>query len=323
MTRYLTDLADVLRAAGITVVEVDGWQTRSRSSGGFADGRPTHLMVHHTASPPHTDGQRDVDYIVTNSPVRPVSNLYTSRAGVVYVCAGGATNTNGKGRDTWGGGVPDDQMNVYAIANEIANNGTGEPYPDVQQASVLTSSAALVDHYNLHPPRAHFEWAPTRKIDPSGPSLWAPNGGKWNMDAFRLDVANALAPPPPPPPPPPIIGVPDVFYPIKPFRNYDTRGYGGAGVAPGTAHVVGLNPIFPANTIAVAVNVVAVGAQTPGFVTVWPDAHARPDTSIINYPGDGGAHNGAAVIGVNGGKFRIQTSTTCHLICDITGYWTS
>ena len=26
MARYLTDLADVLRAAGLTVVEVDGWQ---------------------------------------------------------------------------------------------------------------------------------------------------------------------------------------------------------------------------------------------------------------------------------------------------------
>ena len=158
-------------------------------------------------------------------------------------------------------------------------------------------------------------------IEMRGWQSWV-NAGRPDPQRFALP-GDKPAPIAPPPPPPPIIGVPDVFYPIKPFRNYDTRGYGGAGVAPGTAHVVGLNPIFPANTIAVAVNVVAVGAQTPGFVTVWPDAHARPDTSIINYPGDGGAHNGAAVIGVNGGKFRIQTSTTCHLICDITGYWTS
>lgn len=201
MARYLTDLADVLRAAGLTVIEVDGWKTRARSSGGFADGRPTHVMVHHTASPVRTDGQRDVDYIVNGSPVKPVANIYTDRKGVVWVCAAGATNTNGQGKDTWGGGVPDDAMNLYAISNEIANDGVGEPYPVVQQASVLKSTAALCVAYSIgiHRVRAHFEWAPTRKVDPRGPSMWAPTGGVWNMDAFRHDVGLALQPPPPPP----------------------------------------------------------------------------------------------------------------------------
>ena len=198
--RYLTDLADVLRAAGLTVVEVDGWQTRARSSGGFANGRPTHLMVHHTASPPRTDGWPDVNYIVNGSPVRPVSQIYTDRKGVVYVCAAGATNTNGQGRDSWGGGVPDDQMNLYAIANEIANDGVGEPYPAAQQASVLKSAAAICAHYGIgtHRVRAHFEWAPGRKVDPRGASMWAPNGGMWDMDAFRHDVGLALEPTPSP-----------------------------------------------------------------------------------------------------------------------------
>ena len=192
--RYLTDLADVLRAAGLTVIEVDGWKTRARSSGGFAAGRPTHLMVHHTASPQRTDGQRDVDYIVAGSPDKPITNIYTDRKGVVWVCAAGATNTNGKGVDTWGGGVPADAMNLYAIAIEIANTGVGEPYPAEQQQSVLTSSAAICKHYGIptHHVRAHFEWAPTRKIDPSGPSMWAASG-KWAMDEFREDVAATIA----------------------------------------------------------------------------------------------------------------------------------
>lgn len=43
--RYLTDLADVLRAAGVDVLEVLGWERRARSSGGYADGLPTTLML--------------------------------------------------------------------------------------------------------------------------------------------------------------------------------------------------------------------------------------------------------------------------------------
>lgn len=214
MSRYLTDLADVLRAAGLTVVEVDGWQSRARSSGGYADGAPNHLMIHHTASPVSTDGQRDVDFIVFNSSVRPVSNLYTDRRGVVWVCAAGATNTNGKGSDTWGGGVPDDRMNLFAVANEIANDGVGEPYPIVQQDAVIRSSVALCDAYSIAPHcvRGHFEWAPSRKVDPAGPSRWTPTFGRWNMDAFRHDISLALDPPPPtpPPPPPPIDGDDDM-----------------------------------------------------------------------------------------------------------------
>jgi hypothetical protein len=191
MARYLTDLADVLRAAGLTVIEVDGWETRARSSGGYADGRPTHLLVHHTASPQRTDGQRDVDYIVSGSPVKPVANIYTDRQGVVWVCAAGATNTNGRGGPL--DGVPADSMNLYAISNEIANTGTGEPYPAVQQQSVLTSSAAICRAYGIDVDnvRGHFEWT-SRKIDPSGPSMWAASG-KWDMDEFRADVAATLA----------------------------------------------------------------------------------------------------------------------------------
>lgn len=189
--RYLTDLADVLRAEGLTVLEVGGWKTRARSSGGYADGRPTHLMIHHTASKPGSDGINDVNYIISGSPVAPIANLYTDRKGVIWVCAAGATNTNGAGGPL--DGVPKDAMNVYAIGNEIANDGAGEPYPIAQQDAVLRSSVALTRHYGLAI-RSHFEWAPSRKIDPSGPSKWSPSGGKWNMDAFRADVA-AFTPP--------------------------------------------------------------------------------------------------------------------------------
>lgn len=112
-----------------------------------------------------------------------------------------------------------------------------------------------------------------------------------------------------------------MFQPIVPFRNSDTRGFGGAGVAP-TAHRFGLNTQqFPANTVAVAMNVAVVEPVGPGFCTVWP-AGPRPDTSFINFPARG-AHNGAIVVGIQDMAFFIQCSQQAHLICDITGFWTA
>ena len=201
MSLYLTDLADVLRRAGLPVVEVSGWQTRARGSGGYASGRPTHVMWHHTAST--TSAQNDVNYQCYGSPDKPIANLYFARDGAVWVMAAGATNTNGKGSDTWGGGVPNDKMNEYAIGCEIGNGGTGEPYPMAQQNAVMTAAKAMAHAYNIpaHKHRAHFEWAPGRKIDPYGPSRWNNDTNTfWDMNRFRNDI-EAGGPPPPPPPP--------------------------------------------------------------------------------------------------------------------------
>lgn len=196
--RYLTDLADVLRRAGLTVIEEPGWQTRARSSGGYASGRPTHFMVHHTASNASSDGQQDVDYMVSGSDDAPIANTYVNRNGVVWVMAAGCTNTNGKGGPL--DGVPADSMNTYAVSCEVANNGVGEPYPDPQQRAVATLVRACCNAYgiaNAHV-STHYLWAPERKCDNTGPSRWAPPGtpggcngaGAWNMPAFRSDVAS-------------------------------------------------------------------------------------------------------------------------------------
>lgn len=196
-SRYLTDLADVVRGAGLTVQEEPGWQTRSRSSGGYDSGRPDHVMVHHTASNPGSDGQPDVDYMCYSSENRPVANLYLSRSGKVWVMAAGATNTNGQGADPCHV-VPDDSMNTHAVAVEAANNGTGEPWPAVQQDAYVALVNALCARYGIANGRihAHFEWAPDRKIDPAGQSRYASGSAMWNMTAFRSDVAAGGGPPP-------------------------------------------------------------------------------------------------------------------------------
>lgn len=203
---FLLGLASVLRANGLHVVEVAGWQSRTRSSepNGYRGGAPSHVMVHHTASPPSTDGAQDVNYIIS-APTAPIANLYIDRRGRVHVIAAGPTNTNGKGSSApWGGGVPVDSMNSWAIGIECANNGVGEPWPAVQTDALMDTCAALCVAYAIpvHHVRGHKEWAPGRKIDPAGPSPWS-SGNVWNMDAFRGSVALELHPPTIPPVNPP------------------------------------------------------------------------------------------------------------------------
>lgn len=199
--RYLTELADVCRAAGLSLTEVDGWETRARGSGGYATGCPTHIMIHHTASPSSADGWPDVNYCTFNDDDAPLCNIYLGRSGQVWVCAAGATNTNGSGRDPCGV-TPDDSMNSHAIGIEAGNDGRGEPWPDAQLDAYVRLAAALADHYGLGAGRihAHAEWAPDRKVDPAGPPRYAVGAATWNMADFRSDC-DGVAPTPFPPPP--------------------------------------------------------------------------------------------------------------------------
>lgn len=193
--RYLTDLAQVVRALGLVVQEEPGWPSRARSSGGYDSGRPTHVMVHHTASGPGSDGQADVNYCCYGSADKPLANLYLSRSGKVWVMAAGATNTNGKGGPI--DNVPADSMNTHAIGIEAANGGTGEPWPQAQQDAYVVLVAGLQAAYGIPYSRGHAEWAPSRKIDPAGQSAWAQGSATWNMNAFRGSVAAGPAPAPP------------------------------------------------------------------------------------------------------------------------------
>jgi len=154
-------------------------------------------MVHHTASPPSWSGQRDADYCTVQDSDAPLANLCLDRDGVVWVCAAGATNTNGKGKDTWGGGVPENSMNSYAIGIE-ANGGYGSDWPKVQTDAYVTLINGLCSRYGIpaNNVRGHFEWAPTRKVDPAGPSPWATGNASWNMLGFRSACSGARPLPP-------------------------------------------------------------------------------------------------------------------------------
>lgn len=213
MSRYLTEMADVIRAAGVPVVEQEGWQTRARSSGGYADGRPWCVMWHHTASAPGADPASDAAYMSYNADAAPIANILLARDGTAWILAAGATNTNGSGNAmTFSRGtVPADSMNTYAIGMEIQNSGVGEPYPAVQMDNAFAVSLALCAAYGLTPDDicTHSVYAPSRKIDPATADAvqgsWRPasvnSSGSWSLDDLADECYNRFTTAPVPVPP--------------------------------------------------------------------------------------------------------------------------
>lgn len=201
---WLGSLPDVLREAGLDVSTWPGWETRSRSSGGYE--KLLGVGVHHDAIKTGTplDTRCRAAWDSTGNPDRPVGAIWLHTDGRVVVGAAGATNTQGKGGPypTSRGVIPLNDGNRYMLSIEASNNGVGEVWPPEQQAAYVTMCAALCTAYGLDPALdviAHFEWT-TRKIDPAGNSLYATGGNEWDMGRFRRDVEDAAAIPPIPPP---------------------------------------------------------------------------------------------------------------------------
>lgn len=214
--RYLLTLADDLRAAGLTVVEYDGWQTRARSSGGYAAGRPSCCMWHHTASSATSTAAGDANYMCNGSPDRPIANLLVARNGDVWVLAAGTTNTNGQGGPTLlpsGVTIAANSMNTAAVGMEIQNTGVGEPYSAACIDAAMRTSLVVCSANGLRPDDVctHNEWAPGRKIDPATAAAvqggWQPRSvttsGTWSLPDLRTELNRRASSPDPKPEPPP------------------------------------------------------------------------------------------------------------------------
>lgn len=180
---YATWLPDRLRAHGLVVHEVPGWQTRGSSS--FA---PRGIVCHHTAS--HAGSDHPALGIVTNGRpdlAGPLCNVLLARNGDCWVVAAGRANHAGEG------GFRGLTGNSSVLGIEAENNGIGEPWPAHQIDAYLRLCAALCEGggFTASTVCYHREWAPTRKIDPAGPGIPA-DGNEW-----RARVALALASPAP------------------------------------------------------------------------------------------------------------------------------
>lgn len=197
MSLYYVELPDILSGAGVAVgvgpVNA-GWETRARSTGGFA-APPLAVFWHHTAS--QTAIENDLSWQCHNCPDKPVGNMTIDRNGTVWPVAAGASNCAGKGGPASfsRGTIPLDSGNTKGWNIEVANNGIGEQWPVAQIDAYFASSNALNAYFGNHPTDVitHHEWAPTRKIDPAraeavqGP--WHPrsinSSGTWDLHDIR------------------------------------------------------------------------------------------------------------------------------------------
>lgn len=171
MSRLLW-LANVLRDAGLNVVEYPGWQSRGKEGM-----RPKVVIGHHTASFSTTP-----DPVITNLLVKgrvdligPLCHLGLNRAGTYIVIAAGKANHAGVGQWMLA------NESVETIGIEAYNWGNSvpfpsrEPWPRVQLDAYDRGVAALLKKLGRDQRYfcGHREWATPagRKPDPSGIDL--------------------------------------------------------------------------------------------------------------------------------------------------------
>jgi hypothetical protein len=107
--------------------------------------------------------------------------------------------------------------------------------------------------------------------------------------------------------------------PIGPARVVDTRsGMGGVRLVAGQTLTVDLNGAVPAGSNAVAVNVTAVNAAVPGFLTVFPCSGAIPNTSTVNFVGNEARPNNT-IVGLSGGRICIFSDAATDVLVDLLG----
>jgi N-acetyl-anhydromuramyl-L-alanine amidase AmpD len=154
-------LAQALRAEGVKVVEVDGWKTRGQPMN-----PPKVVVAHHTATRATTSDAAVVRLLRvgrTDLP-GPLCHVGLSRDGTAHLIAAGRANHAGTGG--WQGVIG----NANAFGIEAFNNGAGEPWPQVQLDAYDRVCSAVLRHEERDASWvcAHREWAPGRKIDPTG-----------------------------------------------------------------------------------------------------------------------------------------------------------
>jgi hypothetical protein len=112
------------------------------------------------------------------------------------------------------------------------------------------------------------------------------------------------------------------YVPVTASRLLDTRS-GTKPVARATINVpvVGKGGV-PATAKAVVVNLTATEATAPGFVTVWPGAANRPNTSNLNLDTNNQTRANQVVVPLGtDGAIQLYTEKGTHLIVDVLGYF--
>ena len=161
--------------------------------------------------PPHRqrsvarDGWPDVNYCTFNDEDAPLCNLYLNRGGTVWVCAGGATNTNGSGSRPVRGHQRrlHEQLGHRHRGREQRHRRDCGPTPNWTPTSRWCDSLCVSLR---HPDLARAQPPGVGTQSEGRPSRTGPLGERqatWNMDDFRGDVSDRAPTPPDPQPPTP------------------------------------------------------------------------------------------------------------------------
>lgn len=176
-------MAEVLRAAGLTVIEQPGWKGRGVELTGV-DG----IIGHHTACGPTGDCP-SLSVVTNGRPdlAGPLCQLLLCRSGTFHAIADGKANHAGAG--AW----PGFRGNTDVLGIEAENQGNGtDVWPRAQMDAYARGVAAILAHVGLDESRfcAHYEWATPkgRKVDPRGP--WQ-DGGDWWSGGSTVTTASA------------------------------------------------------------------------------------------------------------------------------------
>lgn len=176
MAYSLTWLPDVLRAAGLEVEEVPGWQSRGHRE----FGKPLGVLCHNTGTPGSSGDMPTLNVLVNGRSdlAGPLSQLGLGRSGKFYVVCAGLGYHAGSG-----GWKEITDGNTHLIGIEAENAGDGSPWPAVQMDAYRRGVAAILQHIGRSADYAigHKEWTP-RKDDPT-----------FDMNQFRRDVATLMA----------------------------------------------------------------------------------------------------------------------------------
>lgn len=179
-------LAAELRATGLTVVEVEGWQNRGRpaSTGNFNPGGQS--TTHHTGSPTSpTNKMPTLRTLIVGRPdlPGPLSQVGVAYDGVVYVIAAGRANHAGRIGKSGVPGMPYGyDGNALAIGDEVDTNGT-QALPPAQRRAIALVNAVVLRHFKRGPEYAH------RHADISGTGKW--DIGSLTTAQLRADAAAA------------------------------------------------------------------------------------------------------------------------------------
>nr|WP_234311409.1 N-acetylmuramoyl-L-alanine amidase [Streptomyces alboflavus] len=187
-------LLSVLRAEGLTVVEVGNWRTHNRNHKG--PWGPVHgVMIHHTVT---RGSAATVDLCRRGHSTLPgpLCHGVITKDGRVHLVGYGRANHAGMGDDDVLQAViaeralpPDNEANTdgnrHFYGFECENLGDGEdPWPEAQLRAIEKVSAAICRHHGWGPGSiiGHLEWQPG-KVDPRGFSMQTMRG----RIAARLD----------------------------------------------------------------------------------------------------------------------------------------